>query len=564
MNYTDLIKDKEKFLRSVRRTSVTLRDTGLVSNEDILDIAISEVYPRVSLILITSKAKDGNNLKPILGGIGFNKDYSEQSKEVWRVFDNSVYSEGIYRVVISLTASQCLKQIPLNSEIQLFDLAKNLEDQALADLDRIMGLISSNGVITAEEDVDEDSNTDGYPRLYISQSLNKSTITEDDFSLVVRDTARTDSVRFQESIVIPDGYIGVAWIGLTGTVLLGSVESGFFIRNGDTTELITEVLASTINDIASRGSTSVIASPNRGHSRFLSLDYRKRELYPDTDKDREKQLYFDIYGRIHYLSFGAKNLSTYFSKELISVKFFLCKDLGLPLNSYYNQRYTSLPIDGLVYGTISDYKSLDNKGPHSLFLEIGKQSAAADLLNRTEDINTFYFRILKDVEPYKSEIVFRSSSPVIDGYTNWSIEIDINDNEESIAFKVLEGLYKNHESCLLVGGMPQANAVQIIPYTKSKYETRVVADILDVPLFLEVATGTPMTPLTPYRSQSRSVVVKIVPDQTKSLNDDATAPYGANSASFKSLSKPMQNVYDRLGKLREGKEYPYRWRNDFH
>lgn len=565
MNYTDLIKDKDKFLRSVRRTSVTIRDTGLISNEDILEIAIGEVYPRVALILITSKAKDGNTIKPILGGVGPDKDYLQQSKEVWRILDNSIYSEGVYRVVISLTASQCLKQIPLNSEIQLFDLAKNLEEQALSDLDRIMGLIAVNGVVSVnnngEDGDNEESETDNYPRLYISQSIDKSSLSEEDFDSVIRDSARTDRVRFKESISIKEGYLGVCWVGLTGTVLLGSIESGFFINNGDTTELITERLASCINDIASRGSTSVIASPNRGRSRFITLDYRKRELYPESISSREKQLYFDIDGRLHYLSFAAKNLSTYFSKELISIKFFTSKDENLPLTYYFSKRYESLPIDGLVYGTIPNYKSLDNKGPHSLFLDIGKQSAASDLLNRAEEINTFYFRFIPNEERYKSTINFRSSSPAIDGHTSWSIEVCPNDNEESLAFKFLEGLYSNHESCLLVGAMPQANAVQIIPYTRSKFETRVVADVMDVPMYIEVATGTPMTPLTPYRSQSRSLVVKIVPDQVKGLNDDATAPYGASSTTFRSLSKPMQNVYDRIGKLREEREYPYKWKD---
>lgn len=553
MNYADLIKDKDKFIRSVRRASVTIRDTSFISNDDIIEIAISEVYPRVSLILITSKAKEGNSLQPVFGGVGKGLDYTHQSNEVQRIFENSIYSEGIYRVVISLTSSQCLKQIPLNSDIHLFDLAKNLEDQALADLDRIMGLIAANGVIEPDKDNNTEDNSEY--RLYISSSIDKNTIPPEDFDQIIKDVAKTNKVRFKEEIHIPKGYVGICWIGLTGTVLLGSVDSGFFIRDRDTTELIIENLAFAVNEISSRGSSSIIASPNRGQSRFLSLDYRKREIYPDLESNREKQLFFDMEGRIHYVSFAAKNLSTYFSKELISVKFYLVEDRGLSINQYLSERFYAEPIEGLVYGTVSDYKSLDDKGPHSLFLDIGKQSASADLLNRTNEINTFYFKILPNIERYDSTITFRSSSPIIDGYTEWSIDISSLDNEESIAFKLLEGLYRSHESCLLVGGMPQANAVQIIPYTKSKYETRCVADVINVPKFIEVATGTPMTPLTPYRSQSRSVVVKIVPDQTKSLNDDSTAPYGATSTTYKSLSKQMQGVYDRIGKLRERRNY---------
>jgi hypothetical protein len=559
MNYTDLIKDKDKFLRSVRRTSVTLRDTGLISNEDILEIAFNETYPRVSLILITTKAKDGNTEKPILGGMGPNTDYLTQSKEVWRLLENSIYSEGINRVVISLTASTCLKQIPLNSEVQLFELAKNIEDQAISDLDRIMGLIVSTGVITVDQQIEEDEET-GEPKLYISNELDITTLSKEDFDSIIRDSAKTDKARFKDRIYIPDNQVGICWISLTGTMLSGSVETGFFIKDGETTESLIESVAMSVNELSSRGSVSVIASPNRGASKLTNIEYRKRELYPEDELNRDKQLYFDMDVRLHNISFSTRSLSTTFNRELIVIKFYTFDNLSAPLSFYLKNKFSpnARPIEGLVYGTIPKYKALDNRGPHSLFLNVNKQSASADLLNRAEEINTFYFKLVEDQPIYRTFITVRSSSPVIEGVTSWQVQIEEQDTEQSIAFKILDSFYKHHEQCLLVGSMPQPNAVQIIPYTKSKYESRSVTDVINVPPFLEVATGNTMVPLTQYKADARSIVVKIVPDQTKSINDDATAPYGASTSTYRTLSQPMQNVYDRIGTIRRSKEERYK------
>lgn len=560
MNFSDLF-NRDSFIRSVRRASVTLRDTGLISNEDILDIAINESYPRIALILVSTKAKDGNNDKPILGGLGPNSNYMDQMREVQRLLESSIYAEGINRVAISLTAATCIKQIPLNSDVQLFDLAKNLEDQAISDLDRIMGLISETGIVTAEDESNSLEANSGEPKIYISSSLDLSTIKEEDFDLVVRDTAKTNSVRLA-NVSIPPGKVGLCWIGLTGTMLSGSVETGFFIQDGDSTESITESVSMSINELSSEGSSSVIASPNRGSLLTTSLSYKKKELYPSSTKNRDKALYFEIEPRIHSISFSSRTLSTVFNKELVNIKFYTLPDTSSPLSSYLSRRFSKEcePIPGLVYGVIPQYKLLNDRGPHSLLMEVDKQAAAADLNNRLDTIDTFYFRIKSDIPAFSTEITVRSSSPLIEGFTDWTVDIGPEDTQESIAFKVLNGFYRNHEQCLLVGGMPQANAVQMIPYSKSKYETRVVADILNVPSYLEVATGSAMVPLTQYRAEPRSVVVKIVPDQTSHLNDDSTAPYGASSTSYRSLSKPMQNVYDRIDLLRKSREDLYRGR----
>lgn len=556
MDFSQLI-DRDSFIRSVRRASVTLRDTSLVSNDDIIDIGINESYPRIALILVTTKAKDGSNSdKPILGGIGPTANYTDQMKEVQRVLDTSVYRDGIYRVAVALTASSCLKQIPLNSDVYLLDLAKDLEKQALSDLDRIMGLISEVGIVSKDQNT-FDRAADGEPRIYVANALDLSTIKEEEFDLVIKESARTNSVRMHESIEIPESRVGLCWIGLTGTYLSASVQTGFFIKNGDTTEDLIERISLNINELSSIGSSSIIASPNRGPAISSNLSYSKKELYPDSGKNRDKSLYFDLAPRIHGIAFSSRTLSATFNKELVSIKFYSLEDVGAPLEFYLENRHLGIPLEGVVYGVIPQYKALDKQGPHSLLMEVDKQSASADPLNRSDEIDTFYFRVKKGEEPFSSSLRFRSSSPLYEGVTEWSIPIGPEDTEESIAFKVLEGMYQRHEECLLVGAMPNNNAVQIVPYSKSKYETRIAADVLDVPPYIEVATGNTMIPLTPYRSASRSVVVKIVPDQTKHLNDDATAPYGASTSAYRSLSKPMQGVYDRIGMLRRSREDPY-------
>ena len=70
MNFSDLI-DRDSFIKSVRRASVTLRDTSLIANEDILDIGLNETYPRIALILITTKAKDEINHNTDSGSVRF-------------------------------------------------------------------------------------------------------------------------------------------------------------------------------------------------------------------------------------------------------------------------------------------------------------------------------------------------------------------------------------------------------------------------------------------------------------------------------------------------------------
>lgn len=541
----------DSFIRQVRRASITLRDTGLVSNEDIIEAAKSDAYPRVSLIIASTKTSLANDAGAALGGVGPTIDYSSQYREIKRLMIDSPYAEGIHRVAAALTASICIKQVPLNSDIQLFDLGKQLEDQALADLDRIIGVVNIMGVPSSGTNTGALSTT----AIYLSSSIDMATIPVNAFDKVKGSSAAINGVKTNESINVED-EVGVCWIYITGTLTNQEVSTGFLINESYTIEDILESAALSINDACISRSSSILCSPNRGELSRYSLAYKKHELYrvlPD-DPNSDKELSFTISTRIHRLELTSRTLSTTINRELISIKLYkLPIELAPDLSTALSNRYSDLatPIEGVVYGTTYNYYALDNKGPHSLLIDVEKQSASADLSQQKDQVDTFYFQLEKDYKPEDIQGVLsvRIASPPNGEYTTWSIDVS-NSSAEEVAFHLLSSMYERHLVSQLLGAMPQSNAVQVVPYIRVREEVRMVMDITELPLGLSIATGTSLSILTQYKPIPRSVMVKLVPDQTLDKDDINSGPYAATSSSPVNKGPRLQSVYDRIDLLR--------------
>jgi hypothetical protein len=557
----DLI-NSESFIRKVRRTSITLGSAGLISNEDIKEIALGESFPRVALILSTTRSKKGSDINPVFGGLGPRVDYEAQYREIRRVILSSVYSEGIQRIVASLTAALCIKQIPLNSDVQLFDLGKELENQALSDLDRIIGLIEVAGVQSSNATTEPASSD---PNLYFSSSIDPSYISEEVFSKIRGRAAVLEDVQLLPNLEVPQGYKAFCWIYITGTSISREVETGFFIEDGALVEEVIESIALHTNEACIEKDSTLLCSPNRGSLKRETLTYKKSELHPTSlDGDANKEITFTLSTRIHYITFSSRTLSTEVNRELVSIRLYLLpEELALDKDMAIANRYSSYAseLEGIVYGTKNTYYSLDKRGPHSLLMDVERGASSADISNQVDQIDTLYFRLKPGCSSsdVKGSLRIRIASPPNEGYTEWSIDTTSITTPEGLALDLLSSMYERHLDSKLLGAMPHSNAIQVIPFTKTENEVRMVLDLIEVPRCIEVATGTSLKPLTQYKEDARSISVKTLATLPSDTNNSSiTSPHAARATSPIGKSKRLQSVYDKMDFLKSVDKHRYR------
>lgn len=557
----DLI-NSESFIRKVRRTSVTLSNAGLISNEDIKEIALGESFPRVALILSTTRSKKGSELNPVFGGLSPKADYESQYREIRRVILSSVYSEGIQRIVASLTAALCIKQIPLNSDIQLFDLGKELENQALSDLDRIIGLIEVTGAQASFNNSAEPSASDA--NIYFASSIDPFYISEEVFSKIKGKAAVLEDVQLSSYINVPFGYKAFCWIYITGTSIEGDVETGFFIQEGALVEEVIESIAMHTNEACIEKNSTLICSPNRGSLKRETLTYKKSELYPSANLDLNKEITFTLSTRLHYITFSSRTLSTEVNRELISIRLFLLpEELAPDSDTAIANRYnpTLQDMEGVVYGTKNSYYCLDNKGPHSLLIDVERGAASTDISNKVDQIDTLYFRIKPNclTSDVGGNLSIRIASPPNEDYTEWTLPIPLGSSAESITLSLLSSIYERHLESKILGAMPHPNAIQVIPFTKTDTEVRMVLDIIELPDCIEVATGTAIKPLTQYKGEPRSITVKTVATLPLEGNSSFnTSPHAAKVSNLIKKGSRIQAVYDKIDFLDSVQKKRYR------
>lgn len=229
-------------------------------------------------------------------------------------------------------------------------------------------------------------------------------------------------------------------------------------------------------------------------------------------------------------------------------------------------------IEGLIYGTKSNYLDLSKEGPCSLTLVVNENkvsSSAATPVTGTEETefiaNTFYFKALA---PISGELKVRISStnlsvvtellPLLDAEGNLVITLD-NDTAETTALKFLKAIYSISQPTEVLGALVYPYAVQMTSFKESLEEVKEVIDILAVPPGLLIATGTPSHVKTDYYNHPRSVIIPIT--KMKDLSTTSTNPIeeaaqelfgeaGVVGNSQVGLSKLLQETMDSVTDFR--------------
>lgn len=553
--------NSEDFLKMVKRSSVTISQN--LSSEEIKEIAFNEALPRVILRLSFIKDKEGN---PIFGGITSGSTYDNDYNQVMSLFSANVFSGGLFRIVSSLTASILIKSVPLSSDIELFDLGKNLEEQAIGDLDSIIGNIVNNldqvsPIIYKSNGGDASQEVSDIPAFYFSYAIDLNTIPSEAFDQVIKDSAIAQGIETVKTIDIPIDKVGVCWYYLTSTTTSQFIEGAFQIPYNSTIEELVELLASHINEANITLDSVILASPNIGPTNDYHLAYRKKELY-DSNENIDKELKFSLTTSIHSISLTSRKLSPIANRELVNISFYTL-DKSLVDNTPSEEeliRYKGIAkrgIKGLVYGIKSTYKALSYKGPHSLVVDIEKGSVTnttSEGISNKEDINTFFFQLSKGFNNVQQgELKVRvSSAPERIEVSEWIIpieEIDI----ETLTYKFHTSFYGRHMHNQVLGSMAQSNAVQIIPFIQTNEEIRIIVDILQLPKGLDIATGTPITKVTPYKPNPRSITVKAQLDYVnyaRNTDPDRNNPMGIGKVASRELSPAIKGVRDKLYKLK--------------
>jgi hypothetical protein len=536
----DIVRN-DLFIKRVRRQALTLLNSNHYKDEDIIDIALHETYPRISLILSSSKTDTKDGPVPIFGGIGPRIDYELQYRQILSLLKDSPYSEGIHRVAIVLTASSLIKSIPLNADIKLLELGKDIETGALADLDRLIGLISNtdNAKNKPEPGVSD--------TLYLASSINLSTIPPTIFD---RSTGINSArgVEVYDSIYIPEGRIGVAWVYLTGTSIQGYSELGIWIQDGMDVEELGDSIARSINDLSAFHQANIICSFNRGISKTEPLSKYKRDLYPGITEGRDSIINFSITARVHSLRLASRRLSTAIRRDMVIVKLYTLPDTVKDITEAINLRHSDLSEDigSILYGITPEYSTLATKGPHSLIIDTDKQSVSADpALDSSIRLDTLYFSASGPIQGGVLEI--RTTNPSMTPI-GWFLQIPDGATPEYITTLLLTSIQERQLDTLLIGAMTRADAITLTSSIRSYEEVRVGFDIIQHPANLLIALGNSFRPFTNATEGPRSLILIPQQDQRSDMTDLAS-PAAAVVAKYRHSGR-LQRAYDRIDLMR--------------
>lgn len=559
------------FIKAVRTYSFISKSEGSISNDDINTIAINDVYPRILTRIALTTDKNGI---PIFGGIGESKEYGVQYLKSMDVLNMLPYSLGLKRVAIALTASAIIRFIPLKSDITLLDAAESIEKGALSDLDKLIGILSNDSkTVSALQKLDSTQNT-SYKALFISQDIDERTVPIDAFTHIVDTIALYKGANVYPKIIIPDNHLGICIVTLSCQVKQAILKEAFIIENGSTTTDIVTVVSQVINELNIELGTGIIASPNKGAPELVKIPISSVRLYPDSSINKNLQLYIELTPAIDVIEIVSQVLSPVRDKEVLMVDFYtvpLPQSSSVPLSSQnlinmVKSNYRG--IKGLVFGTIGKYSELTNKGPHSAVIEIDKGTLITKqeqaILNPGESaidlkqdivLDTFHFRLAKNytfIAP--SVITIRVNTQPITLETNiWSLNF-IGGSLDDLISQLLDSIFINSRPSSLVAAITSPYALQVVPHLITDDETRIVIDLINLPLGVEVSTGTDRLFITPFKGGTRSVNVPAVRVSASELskridNVLKTSPNQLSSANKSSVSN--DKVSDKLVSIRE-------------
>lgn len=331
----------DMFLRSVRLSCTTLVN-GSVTDDMIVEAALTQAYPRIALILATSVDKDKASILPP-GTISYEVLY----KEVERIATSEPYVDDIHRVAASLTASYFIRSTPLNSSIQLLPLGDKMEQQAIEDLDRLRGQVihQISNMLGGSNPTPLPSG----PTFY--------------FSGLVEDGKSTDK------ILIPQGTRGVAVYTLT---TYQAIPMEVVIEVPPLLPDLLTALSDGINNLSMRGGGNIVASPNRGTYTVATPD-----CVPGG-----------ALVRMDYITLSPRRNDPTITREVAILSFYLIPDTA-PIEVWRdNVLETSVP--SLLYGVVPSYEQLHPSGPHSLLLEVQKGELVK--VDPTDTVDTLYIQ----------------------------------------------------------------------------------------------------------------------------------------------------------------------------
>jgi len=532
--YIESIVTSDKFLSSVRRASITLSDRGSISDTVIIDTAIQDSFPRVILRIATTKTKEGN---PVFNGLGMGSDYAEQEREVFKVITQEPFSSGLIRVVSSLTAAKLIRSLPLNTDLRFLDSSKFIEEQAIADLDSLIGiLIDTPNLVESLIKETQSSN------FFFSQEIDLRTIPPYVFDQVLDQIARLDNVKLQEVIVIPDNTIAEVQISISNVDSIKELRLP--LKNGEVVSDVVAKIANLINEALISIQANLIASVTINPPIPTSLKYSKRELYGDN-LNGHKELTFTIYPSIHRIQIVAKSPTINTDKQLISINCLTRTLEGEVIGG----------ITGLVYGTTSIYKNLTIKGPHSLIIDTNRLPLSeSNLLTKVDigEIDSFHFRLKDGYSQTKAgKLLIRISNlPSSSQPTQWYIDTPTT-QPHIINSLIHDSFYQRRISTQVITSMGTVNSLQVIAFVLCPKEVKIVVDILDIPEGLEIATGSLTQVMTNYSEYPRSVTIKSQLDYVNyaRITNEKDEPVGIGGTVAPRYSSTYNYLRKKLNKL---------------
>lgn len=509
------IVDSPSFYERVRQYSLIINES--ISNVVIRDITLNESIPRIVFRLSFAKDKAGY---PIFKGVSSNIENLEFI--VYSLLTSSIFIDNFIRLASCYTASKLIRSIPLNGDLKLLDVANTLEKEANEEISLVIGVLSEDSTKYINESLLQLSNREGKlslsstPSFFISQEIDYSSIPPNAFDLVVDDIARINNVKSQSSISIPIGFNAYCLFTLTSNKENRLYEELVELEDKEDIDSIVYKLGTLFNLAYKNLNSNLLCTTNIDNTKAIELKYLKQELYPSSSTNNYKQLVFILSTKVHFLNFTARELSSSINREFISIVFFLCPStIEDPLS---NRSSWIRGVPGIVSGVSSDYKSLSNKGPHSLFIDVEKGSVIPTPADIEDEVNTFYF---SNSEPINGTITIRASSaPLSNSVSSWNLTFN-KANSDEVAYEILNSLYERRDNNELIGSLPMSNALSIVPFVLTNEEVRIVIDIFNPIEQLLIGTGSSKRIFTPYKKGNRSITVKSQLDYVNYARDSS-------------------------------------------
>jgi hypothetical protein len=423
-----------EFAKKVRSTSVILKSNSPISYEDIRRVA-GDTYYTIALRIATARFENNKssfqwNEDDILAMMT-PRGAGASLSPITRL---GAFSGGIESAAARLTAATLSKNIPLNnSSLKFVDAAKELELQALEDVERIIKLISS-AANTSTTSINEIVKGQAY--LYIAHDIDKTTLPETSFN--TPDNLTINPPTFDEAVFVknvevvntfsvPPNKVGICYFYMTGQLHYADQDliNNRIYSNGEGApqtsnsvsykiekvfkvlghndifnidDLIT-ALSDNINsetlEVSTGAITNILTAANRGENKIINDSILKRDLYPLTTSLKNRKATCEIYTRINKLTFDVRRYSNKASTELLTIAFHTIDEVS-PINNqpYFSTtneitpgfnildfklaiKQGSLGIEGLIFGTINSYSSLNNNVPYSALLNVEKGNVSA-------------------------------------------------------------------------------------------------------------------------------------------------------------------------------------------